>query len=81
MARNAKNAPLERRDYRGPLLAMLVDDEVLKIVKSQLSPEEIALLVLEEINPHRPLKTAQKAQLARVSERAYRDRKIRGEDS
>lgn len=59
------------------LLAQLIDDEVLAILKAELTPRQIADLILEQINPHRPLTTKQKATLAGVTERAIRDRKAR----
>lgn len=49
---------------RAILLSMLVDDEVIEILKKRLSAEERADLVMEMINHHRPLTTAARARLA-----------------
>src|SRR4051812_2106597 len=55
--------PWEERSMneRAHLLALLVDKEVVAILKKRLTAEERANLVLEIINPHRPLSAEQKA--------------------
>jgi hypothetical protein len=63
---------------RGALLSSLIDAEVLALLKADLSPRDVADLILEIVNPHRPLSTKQKARLAGVSERAICDRRARG---
>jgi hypothetical protein len=60
---------------RARLLALLMDEEVITILKQRLTAEERADLVLEIINPHRPLSPEQQATLAGVSVRALRYRK------
>ncbi len=60
---------------RAHLLSQLLDAEVLAIIKARLSASERADLVLELINPHRPLSAPQKAALAGVTERAVRKRR------
>lgn len=60
------------------LLSLLIDEEVISILKKRLSPEQRADLVMELINPHRPLTTSQKASLGGVSPRTVRDRGTRG---
>lgn len=62
---------------RGRILEMLLDEEVLKIIKAQLPAELVADLVLEMVNPHRPLSTAKKAALAGVKPRSIRKRKAK----
>lgn len=63
---------------RAAILLELMDKETLAIVKARLSPEQRANLILELVNPHRPLTTTEKADLAGVSPRAVRDRLKRG---
>jgi len=60
---------------RAALLAHLIDGPTIKVLKSRLTPAQRADLILEIINPHRPLTTAQKAGLAGVTERAIRARR------
>lgn len=60
---------------RAYLLARLMDEPTIKALKRRLSPDERADLILEIINPHRPLTTKAKARLAGVSDRAMRARK------
>lgn len=62
---------------RARLLESLLDLEVIQILKERLSPEQRADLIMEIINPYRPLTTAQKAALGQVSERTIRDREAR----
>ncbi len=59
---------------RAELLTLLMDDEVIAILKARLTPEQRADLVMEIINPHRQLTTREKAALAGVSERQMRNR-------
>jgi len=56
------------------LLSALIDDEVIAILKSKLTPEQVAELVMEQINPYWKLTTEQKAKLAHVSTRQIRRR-------
>lgn len=60
---------------RAHLLALLMDEEVVEILKKRLTAEERADLVLEIVNPHRPLSPEQKAALAGVTVRGLRYRK------
>jgi phenylpyruvate tautomerase PptA (4-oxalocrotonate tautomerase family) len=62
---------------RASLLALLIDEPTIRILKKRLTPEQRADLVLEIINPHRPLATEQKAALAGVTESAMRKRRAR----
>jgi DNA-directed RNA polymerase specialized sigma24 family protein len=55
-------------------LLALLDKETIAILKERLSPEQRADLVMELINPHKPLTTAEKAALAGVSEKTVRNR-------
>lgn len=59
------------------MLENLITEEVLKILKTKLSAEDIADLICEQINPHRPLTVQQKARLAGKTERCIRDRVTR----
>jgi hypothetical protein len=59
------------------LLKLLVDAEVAQILKQRLGAEGVADLVMEIINPHRQLTTAEKAKLAGVTPRAVKDRQKR----
>lgn len=61
------------------LLAKLVDDEVIAVLKARLGAEGIADLVMEIVNPYRRLSTEEQARLGDVSERTIRDRKARGD--
>jgi hypothetical protein len=60
---------------RAHLIALLIDKEVIAILKRRLSAEERADLIAEIINPHRPLSPEQRAKLAGVTPRALRYRK------
>lgn len=57
------------------LLSQLITPEALTIIKERLSAEQIALLVIEAINPHQTLSTADKAARDGVTERTIRNRK------
>jgi len=65
---------------RATLLSLLIDKEVLDILKGRLSPEMRADLVMELVNPYRPLKTREKAKLGGVSEKAITERAARERD-
>ena len=60
---------------RAQLLSLLIDEEVIAILKARLSAEQRADLVEELINPHRALTTEQKAALAGITPSAMRKRR------
>lgn len=59
---------------RAQLLAHLIDDAVVAELKRRLSVEQVADLIMEIINPHRPLTVDQRAALGGVSPRAIQMR-------
>ena len=57
------------------LLALLIDAATIKELKKRLTPSQRADLVMEIINPHRPLDTEKRAALAGVTASAMRARR------
>jgi len=65
----------EKLAGRASLYALIIDEEVAAISKKRLTAEQRADLILEDLNPYRPLTSAQRASLAGVSESALNKRK------
>lgn len=49
------------------MLAQLIDADVLAIIREKLTPEQIALLIVEAVNPHRDLSVNDQAKRDGVS--------------
>lgn len=60
------------------LLSRLVDSSVLKILKARLTPEQIADLVMERINPYWRMPRHRAAEIGGIDETTLRRREDSG---